>query len=451
MIAQRLAAAALALGCLTLAVWPAGGPGYLGDASFAWDGPGRALVVVAALTVGAAALVFIAGRTSPGDLTGLVSAAGAGGLAVLAALSLEVDHVALLWAAAWILAAVSAAAGGAHRLEPAVKMAGLGTAAALTLLLGAAFLAALAGSTHFLEIGYSALGQPESPVLARAALRIYLVGLAACAAWVPFHFWAPDGLAGSGGLRAAVLAVIFPLAGVLCLARAAYALEPTLLASGVGFGGAVYLIALLSVGYAGTVALVQHDVGRLLAYLTVARSGECLVAAVGGPRPEGHLAEVFAAHAAAILPAWLALAAITMERQAAGEPGSLRFTALRGWGRRAPGRAAVLGLAAALAAGAPGSALFLWRPAAALATPSPESWGLVLALSAALQWAAVVRLVRVLLLEEAEGAEPPPQERRLARLWWGIAAVLVLQLALSLWNLPLAPSGAAWSTLLPGQ
>lgn len=450
MIAQRLAAAAVALGCVTLAVWEGGGPGYFWDASFAWDGPGRALVIVAAVSVAAAALVFATGRPAAGELTGLASAAGAGALAILASLSLAVDQVALLWGAAWILASVSAAAGGPARLEPAIKMAGLGGAAALTLLLGAALLAALAGSTHLLEIGYAALGLPESPLLARAALRIYLVGLAACAAWVPFHFWAPDGLSGTGGLRAAVLGVVFPLAAVLCLARATYALEPTLAAAGVGFGGGIYAISLLTVGYAGSVALVQQDAGRLLAYLTVARAGECLAAAVSGPRPEGQLAGAFVAHASAVAPAWLALAVLAMERRGTTEGEELRFTALRGWGRRAPGRAAVLGLAAALAAGAPGSALFLWRPSAALGTGSPQSWGLLLALSAALQWAAVVRLVRVLLLEEPEGAAPPPEERRLARLWWALAAVLAVQMALSFSSRLLAPLGAAWSTLLPG-
>ncbi len=447
---KRLAGFALAIGCLAVGTVGGEGPRLLLEQSFAWDGPGRALVLAVAIASSAAFLFLSLGRFRAGDLTGLVAATAAAGCAALAALALRIDHAALLWAAAWILAAVSAGAAGGARLEPAAKMAGLGAAASLALLLGAAFLAALAGSTHLLEIGYGSLGTPESSVLSRAALRVYLVGIAACGAWVPFHFWAPDGLSGSGALRASILAVAFPLAATLCLARAAYALEPSLVAAGVRWSGGIFAIALLTVGYAGSVALVQGDAGRLLAYLTVARSGELLAAAVTAPMPESNLAEAFATHAASVLPAWLALSIVSMERTESPVTEVLRFEALRGWGRRAPGRVAVLVVAAALASGAPGSALFRWRPEAALATGAPHWWGLLFALSTALQWAAIVRLVRVLALEEGDPVATAGG-RRLVLLWWMVAFALAFHIALSLSQRHLMPDGAAWSRLLPGM
>ena len=116
------------------------------------------------------------------------------------------------------------------------------------------------------------------------------------------------------------------------------------------------------------------------------------------------------------------------------------FDALRGLGRRAPGRAAVLLASFALAVGAPGSSLFLWRPAAASAAPNPGLWGLLLVLAASLQWAAVVRLARVVVLDEpGEPASDSPPRTRATYLWWAIALFLIYEMALSLSHRTLGP------------
>lgn len=423
-------------------------PRLVFDGQMALDLP--AFLLIALVAAGSAVSALMAAASSAPRATPLILATLAALTWALAACSLDLASAAVLWGAGWILAAAAMGrAGGPERLEAAVKVQGLGAASALILVLGAALASGLAGSTHLLEAGYQLAARPDSHVLALASARVVLVGIALAAAWVPFHFWAPDALGAGPRPVALVFALAAPLAASLALARVLLALDPTLQLLQVNWRGGLFAFAALTGAVGGSVALVQRDAARLTAYLTVVQCAELFPALVAEPG-EGRLwMRAAIAHGVALAPAWLALAAWS---EASGE--ATDWNALSGRGRRVPLQAFLWVAALALAAGFPGGVRFLARPEMARAAPDPWLWALLLALSTLLQWAAVVRLARVLFLQGAAdwtGASAPPS--RGARAWpaWIVVALAIafeIWFALAAWR-PLF-SGARDFGLLPG-
>jgi NADH-quinone oxidoreductase subunit N len=329
-------------------------------------------------------------------------------------------------------------------MEASVKLLGLGTAAALILILGAALVAGLTGSTHLLEAGYLLNTLPDSATLALITTRVLLVACALIAAWVPFHLWAPDGLSAAPRPMAAVFAVAAPLAGTLSLSRVLYALEPSLDGLGVHWQGGLFAIAILTVLLAGSVALVQRDAARLLAYITIIQCAELLPAVAAAPRDPGALGTAALGHALALVPAWLALAAWS-EADSRGTS----FDRLAGEGARTPARAILLAAAVAMAVGVPGGVRFLSRPETALWATPQAGWGALLVVSTVLQWAAAVRLFRVLFLESIHDAERTTPRAEVSAAWAVVVALLAAELSAVLVGWPPVLSGA-WKTLLPG-
>ena len=416
-----------------------------GGGDWVLDGPAAFyFVALAAATAWGALLAWTPG-TNPDSGRGLVLA-GLAGLAWGGAASvLDLSLSAMLWSAGWILAAASVGQGGGpERLEAAVKTQGLGAAAGITLLLAAALLVGLAGTTHLLEAGSLLGARSDSSVLALSAVRILLAGLALAGAWAPFHYWAPDGLGSATRPAALVLAVAAPLAASLALARTLYAFEPALDALAVNWRGGLLAVSFLTAAVAGSVALVQRDAARLTAYLTVAQSAEILPSLCARPGDAGPWIQAAAVHTLSVAPLWLALGAWS----AAGRPTD--FTRLAGKGRAHPVTAAVWLAALALAAGFPGGPRFLWRPQLAALGGDPMAWTLCLLVAGLLPWAATARLARVLFLEgpEPEGARVAPARSTAA---WGFAlcALALAWAAWLAWSGAHAPGGA-WAGLLPG-
>jgi NADH-quinone oxidoreductase subunit N len=441
----RLLCLALAAAALLLAWLPGLTPRLLVAGDFALDGPVRLVHWLVGGTAAAAALVTAASRPGRSALLSLALTVTAAGAWLAAASSIDLGVMAVLWGAGWILAAAGLSrASNPLRIEAAIKMLGLGGAAAMILVLGAALVAGLTGTTHLLEAGYLLTSLPDSTILALAATRILLVACALAAAWVPFHLWAPDGLSAAPRPVAAVLAVAAPLAAVITLSRVLYSLEPSLNALSVHWQGGLFAIAILTVVVAGSVALVQRDAARLLAYITIVQCAELLPAVVMAPRDAGVLAVAASGHVLALVPAWLALAAWNE-----ADGGATSFERLAGEGARAPLRAVLLASAVALAVGIPGGVRFLSRPETALWATPQAGWGTVLVVSTVLQWAAVVRLFRVIFLEARPEPEGRTQEGRMSPAWVVVALLLAAQVSVVLAGWPPGLDGA-WRVLLPG-
>jgi NADH-quinone oxidoreductase subunit N len=441
----RLLCLALAAVALLLAWLPGFTPRLLAEGGIALDGPARLLHWLVCVTIAAAAAVTAASRPTLSSLLSLSLTAAAALVWLGAASSLDLGVVAVLWGAGWILAAAGIfQARNPLRLEAAVKVLGLGTAAALILVLGAALVAGLTGTTHLLEAGYLLASLPDSNILALAATRILLVACALAAAWVPFHLWAPDGLSAAPRPVAAVLAVAAPLAAALTLSRILYSLEPSLNSLDVHWQGGLFAIATLTVVVGGSVALVQRDAARLLAYITIVQCAELLPAVAAVPGDGGALAIAATGHVLALVPAWLALAAWSE-----ADAGGTSFKRLAGEGTRAPLRAVLLAVAVAFAVGVPGGVRFLSRPETALWATPQAGWGAVLVISTVLQWAAAVRLFRVMFLEANPEPRPGLSGVRVSPAWAVVALLLAAQVGVVLAGWPPGLAGG-WRVLLPG-
>jgi NADH:ubiquinone oxidoreductase subunit 2 (subunit N) len=455
---------------LVLVHLPEVAPRLVADGALALDGPALCLLGVLAATVLAAGLLGLASRAREAHAYAVLLAALAALTWAAASSSLDLAAATVFWAAGWILAAAAVGRlGGPEPLEAAVKLHGLGAAGTLILMLGAVLAAGLAGTSHLLEAGQLLTSLRDSPVLARTAARVLMVGMALAAAWVPFHLWAPDGLSAARRPVALILAVAAPLAATLALARLLFAFEPALAALQINWRGALFAFAALTALVGGSVALAQRDAARLTAYFTVVQCAE-LIPALGTTPGDAHLlAGAAVAHLLALVPVWLALGAWA---DAAGGPTD--FARLAGWGRSRAVPALLWVSALGLAAGFPGGARFALRPALAQGVAPSLAWPLLLALSAIAQWAVVMRLARVLFLDAPQpaavisappeapapaaspiaGAPPASVGAGAAQRSWPAWVLVALALACELWialsGRLLPPGGAAQQILFPG-
>ena len=109
-------------------------------------------------------------------------------------------------------------------------------------------------------------GQFES-VLTAVGLLLFL-GAAGKSAQLPLYVWLPDAMEGPTPVSALIHAATMVTAGVYLVARSSiiYAHAPSALA-------VVGLVGCLTAFYAGTIALAQNDLKRMLAYSTISQLG----------------------------------------------------------------------------------------------------------------------------------------------------------------------------------
>ncbi len=157
----------------------------------------------------------------------------------------------------------------------AVKAFWITKAGDVGLLVGIVMLWSRTGTFDFSELFEMAQGGSE--VLAGLGLVTFCIylGAAGKSAQFPFHVWLPDAMEGPTPVSALIHAATMVTAGVYLLFRTAFLFEltPDVLAT-VGWIGA--FTALL----AATLACVQRDIKRVLAYSTVSQLGY-MMAAIG--------------------------------------------------------------------------------------------------------------------------------------------------------------------------
>ena len=125
----------------------------------------------------------------------------------------------------------------------------------------------------FLEVGsldYSALGAAEGVAGGTATViaLLLLLGAVGKSAQFPLHFWLPDAMEGPTPVSALIHAATMVTAGVFLVARAHPYFEVS--------GDAMTVVAWVGAGtalLAATVALVQPDIKRVLAYSTISQIG----------------------------------------------------------------------------------------------------------------------------------------------------------------------------------
>ena len=122
-----------------------------------------------------------------------------------------------------------------------------------------------------------------SGALAGTALTLGVAGIYLGAmgksAQFPFHIWLPDAMEGPTPVSALIHAATMVAAGVYLMVRIA-----PLLAFTPGVATAVYAIGVLTAFVAASMALVENDIKRILAFSTVSQLGFMMAAAgVGSP------------------------------------------------------------------------------------------------------------------------------------------------------------------------
>ncbi|MGD2100849.1 MAG: NADH-quinone oxidoreductase subunit N [Acidimicrobiia bacterium] len=192
---------------------------------------------------------------------------------VMMFLGLEVGSIAL-----YVLAGMSRER--ARSDEAAMKYFLLGSFASALFIYGVALLYAGTGSFQLSDMrtflsDYVIL----SPAVIVIGLGLVVVGLGFKVSAAPFHSWAPDVYQGAPAGVVGYMAAIAKVAGFVAIVR--------ILLSGLTPLGPTWLpvvaaIAAVSMTLGATLALVQGDVRRMLAYSGVAHAGFIMTGVVGG-------------------------------------------------------------------------------------------------------------------------------------------------------------------------
>ena len=129
------------------------------------------------------------------------------------------------------------------------------------------------GSVKYSHVLEAAHEFPVGAGAITAACLFLLIGAAGKSAQIPLYVWLPDAMEGPTPVSALIHAATMVTAGVYMIARssALFALSPIAMGTVATVGAATALLA-------ATIALVQNDIKRVLAYSTVSQLGYMVMA-----------------------------------------------------------------------------------------------------------------------------------------------------------------------------
>ncbi|MEX1217684.1 MAG: NADH-quinone oxidoreductase subunit N [Acidimicrobiales bacterium] len=160
--------------------------------------------------------------------------------------------------------------------ESGLKYFVLGAFSSAFLLYGIAMLYGATGSTNFSDIrDFMAAVVPIHNGLLLLGLVLVLVGLAFKISAVPFHAWSPDVYDGAPTPSTAWMAAGVKVAAVAGLVRV---FMLTFSNYGSTWKPIVYVLAILSMVIGASLAIVQSNVKRMLAYSSISHAGFILMA-----------------------------------------------------------------------------------------------------------------------------------------------------------------------------
>jgi NADH-quinone oxidoreductase subunit L len=137
-------------------------------------------------------------------------------------------------------------------------------------LLGMFLIWSLTGSLSYAEVFQAQLAAPAATAIG----LLLFIGAMGKSAQIPLYVWLPDAMEGPTPVSALIHAATMVTAGVYMVARtnALFALSPLAM-------GVVATIGTLTLLMAGSIAIVQNDIKRVLAYSTVSQLGYMFLAA----------------------------------------------------------------------------------------------------------------------------------------------------------------------------
>ena len=306
----------------------------------------RLLVGACLLGILALAHEEVADHPRASEVTVLLLLAADGVLLLGEATDLSVLVVAYLLASIPLYGLVGLSTGD-RAPEAAMKTYLVGALSGILLMLGAALLFGLHGSTT-----YDALADTADLPAAGVGAGVVLVvaGLLFKAGSVPAHFWVPDAVSASWTTTAAFLTTVPKLGAVVAALRLLDALPD-------GATWALLFAALAALGmtWGNLAALGQDDARRLLAWSTVSQVGYLLAAVAAAPGSDLALPALWvflAGYAVTNLGAFAVLAA---------EPARRSLADWRGAARARPGLVGALGVALLGLVGTPPTAVFVGK------------------------------------------------------------------------------------------
>ncbi len=238
--------------------------------------------------------------------------------------------------------------------ESSLKYFVLGSVASAILLYGMALLYVATGSLDLPTIG-TRLGLVTTPTLVPAlGLALVTVGIGFKVALAPFHLWTPDVYQGAPTNITAFMAAATKAAGFAALLRLYLVAFPALSWLWVP---ALSVIAAITMLYGAWVALVQHDLKRILAYSSITHAGYATIGVVA-TNDAGLSATLWYLLTYAVATIGAFGCVIALERLRRGE---VTLGDLRGLGRTSPALAGILALCLLSLAGIPATAGFIGK------------------------------------------------------------------------------------------
>lgn len=225
--------------------------------------------------------------------------------------------------------------------EAGLKYLILGAISSAVLLFGMSLIYALGGTTIISEIAGKISGEPALA----AAVVMLLAGFAFKISAVPFHMWVPDIYQGAPIPVTTFLAVGSKAAGFAALLLVfMLALPP----GSFNWAPIMAVMAALTMIIGNLIALVQHDIKRLLAYSSIAQAGYMLTG-LAAANAYGLKGIVFYA----MLYIFSNTGAFAVATAVEADSGSTDMTAFSGLSRRSPALAAIMTVCMLSLAGIP--------------------------------------------------------------------------------------------------
>lgn len=135
-------------------------------------------------------------------------------------------------------------------------------------ILGILFLVLNVGSPEFAKINAAAAGGALAPGLVTLIAVLLFIGAVGKSAQIPLYVWLPDAMEGPTPVSALIHAATMVTAGVymVCRLNGLYSASPVA-------GSIIAITGAVTAVFAATMALVQTDIKRVLAYSTISQIG----------------------------------------------------------------------------------------------------------------------------------------------------------------------------------
>ena len=168
-----------------------------------------------------------------------------------------------------------------HSTEAGFKYLLFGALSSAVTLYGFSLILGITGTTDIYAIGSSLRSGELAPALGFVVLVLILVGLGFKAAFVPFHFWAPDVYHGAPTPVSGFLSTASKAAGFAVITRLFFVAFPDFAG---GWTLVLAVISAITMTVGNLLALPQTNLKRLLAYSSISHAGYVLIGVLAIPR-----------------------------------------------------------------------------------------------------------------------------------------------------------------------